>query len=207
MDLLVLAKEPLPGRAKTRLCPPCTPAQAAAVAEAALADTLEAAVSSGADRVVLALDGRPGPWCPPGVVLVDQGSGSLAERLTTVWRATAGPALQIGMDTPQTTAADLEAAMVMLDDEADAVLGPAVDGGWWAIGFRRPVAGAFAGIPTSRSDTGARQRRRLEGLGLRVAGLAERRDVDTWTDAVAVAAERPESRFAAVVRGIEEGLA
>lgn len=206
MDLLVLAKEPLPGRAKTRLCPPCTPAQAAAVAEAALADTLEAAAASGADRVVLALDGRPGPWCPPGVVVVDQGSGSLAERLATAWRATEGPALQIGMDTPQTTAADLADAMAALaDDGADAVLGPAVDGGWWAIGFRRPVAEAFAGIPTSRADTGDRQRRRLEDLGLRVTGLAEQRDVDTWADALAVAAEHPAGAFATVVRRIEAG--
>ena len=77
MDLLVLAKEPIPGRVKTRLCPPCTPAEAARLAAACLADTLEAACAAGADRVLVALDGRPGDWLPPGVRVVGQGSGGV----------------------------------------------------------------------------------------------------------------------------------
>lgn len=201
MDLLVLAKEPVPGRVKTRLCPPCTPAEAASIAEAALADTLEAAVASGADRVVLVLDGAPGEWCPSGIVLVPQGGGHLADRLAAAWRATTGPALQIGMDTPQVAAADLRSAMDRLEEPGtDAVLGPAADGGWWAIGFAGsapPVA--FRGIATSRADTGARQRRRLERLGLRCAVLREEVDVDTWADAQVVAARHPELRLAAAV--------
>ena len=68
--LLVLAKAPVPGRVKTRLCPPCTPDQAAAIAAAALADTLAATTGAAPGRTVLALDGpdgrsarrrRPGP--------------------------------------------------------------------------------------------------------------------------------------------------
>jgi rSAM/selenodomain-associated transferase 1 len=201
VDLLVLAKEPVPGRVKTRLCPPCTPATAAALAAAALADTLAAACASGADRVVLALDGRPGGWCPPGVVVVDQGSGSLARRLTAAWRHTTGPALLVGMDTPQLTAADLDAALATLAAPGvDAVLGPAADGGWWTVGLRRRHPAAFLGVPTSRSDTGVRQAARLAGLGLAVHLLAERTDVDTWADARAVAAEAPATRFAAAVR-------
>ncbi|MEO7428840.1 MAG: DUF2064 domain-containing protein, partial [Acidimicrobiales bacterium] len=101
MDLVVLAKEPLPGRVKTRLSPPCSPDEAAGLAAAALADTLGAALATSADRVILALDGAPGPWCPPGVVIVPQGNGDLAARLETAWSATTGPTLQIGMDTPQ----------------------------------------------------------------------------------------------------------
>src|SRR5215510_8302076 len=101
VDLIVLAKEPVAGRVKTRLCPPCTPTTAAALAAAALADTLAAGCASGADRVVLALDGEPGDWCPPGVTVVDQGTGSLASRLTAAWQHARGPALLIGMDTPQ----------------------------------------------------------------------------------------------------------
>lgn len=203
MDLIVVAKEPRPGGVKTRLCPPCTPGEAAAVAAAALADTLEAACASGADRIVLALDGRPGPWCPPGVDVVGQGQGDLDRRLTRAWAAVTGPAVQIGMDTPQVTAADLADAMAALDgDGVDAVLGPAVDGGWWAIGMRRPHRHAFVGVPMSRPDTGARQRRRLADLGLCTRHLATRRDVDTWTDAVAVAADAPGTRFAATVRAL-----
>jgi glycosyltransferase A (GT-A) superfamily protein (DUF2064 family) len=140
VDLIVLAKEPVPGRVKTRLCPPCTPESAAALAAAALADTLDAATTSGADRVLLALDGRPGDWCPPGVTVVGQGTGTLSDRLTTAWTHTPGPALQIGMDTPQLTAADLDAAMAALAEPwpgtgpctgggTGGVPGPALDGG------------------------------------------------------------------------------
>jgi hypothetical protein len=203
VDLLVLAKEPVPGRVKTRLTPPCSPVEAAALAEAALADTLTAAMASGADRVIVVLDGAPGPWCPPGALVVSQGTGDLPTRLATTWRATAGPALQIGMDTPQVGAAALADAMGVLDEgSADAVLGMAPDGGWWAIGFRRARPGAFAGIPTSRADTGGRQLRRLERLGLRTTLLPTTRDVDTWVDAVAAAAASPGGAFAATVRAV-----
>jgi rSAM/selenodomain-associated transferase 1 len=201
VDLIVLAKEPVPGRVKTRLTPPCDPAEAAAIAAASLSDTLAAACASGADRVLVALDGEPGPWCPPGVVVVDQGRGSLADRLATAWSATGGPALQVGMDTPQVGATDLDRAMARLDDgSCDAVLGPAEDGGWWALGLRRPHRGAFRGVPTSRPDTGQRQLARLQRLGLRPTLLAVERDVDTWEDALAVAARTPGSAFAAAVR-------
>jgi uncharacterized protein len=205
VDLIVLAKEPVAGRVKTRLCPPCTPEEAASLAAAALADTLAAAIASGADRVVLALDGRPGPWCPPGVAIVGQGTGGLDERLATAWSAVAGPAVQIGMDTPQVTEGDLDAAMSALDDTVDgdtvdAALGPAADGGWWAIGLRRPDARVFLGVPTSRPDTGMRQAGRLASLGLRTRLLPVRSDVDTWEDAVEVAALAPTTAFAAAVR-------
>ena len=205
-DLIVLAKEPVPGRVKTRLCPPCTPAEAATLALAALADTLDAALASGARRVVLALDGRPGAWCPPGVEVVGQGAGPLDRRLTTAWAAaTSGPAVLIGMDTPQVTAADLDAALGALADH-DAVLGPASDGGWWALGLRRPHPRAFAGVPMSRTDTGARQHARLTALGLRTAPLPVRTDVDTWDDAVTVARAAPGGRFAAAVDALLPGL-
>ena len=56
--LIVLAKAPVPGRVKTRLCPPATPEQAARLAAAALADTLAAAARVPATAVVVALDGE-----------------------------------------------------------------------------------------------------------------------------------------------------
>ena len=196
----MIAKEPVPGRVKTRLCPPCTPAEAAALTEAALADTLAAATAAGADRVVVALDGRPGPWCPPGVTVVDQGAGDLAQRLTTAWGHAAGPALLVGMDTPQVGADDLGSALARLEDPGtDAVLGLADDGGWWALGLRRRHPHAFTGIPTSRDDTGARQEARLRALGLRLRRLPVRRDVDTWDDARAVAAANPDTAFGRAV--------
>jgi glycosyltransferase A (GT-A) superfamily protein (DUF2064 family) len=208
VDVLVLAKEPVPGRVKTRLCPPFTPAEAAELAAAALADTLEAACGCGADRVVVALDGRPGPWLPAGVTVVDQGSGGLDRRLATAWSHAAGPALQVGMDTPQVGAGDLAAALAALDAPGvDAVLGPALDGGWWAVGMHRPDPAAFLGVPTSRADTGARQRRRLAERGHRVADLPAQRDVDRAEDAVAVAAAAPGTAFAATLARLDRRLA
>jgi rSAM/selenodomain-associated transferase 1 len=200
VHVTVLAKAPVAGRVKTRLVPPYTHAEAASLAEAALADTLAASLASGADEVVVALDGRPGPWLPAGCRVVPQRGAGLDERLAAAWADAGGPGIQIGMDTPQVQAHDLDAALATLDDH-DAALGLAEDGGWWAIALRCPDRRVFLGIPTSRDDTGARQRRRLDRLGLRVADLPVLRDVDHAEDVVAVAALAPGSRFAAAARG------
>src|SRR6059058_5897007 len=95
--VLVLAKSPEPGRVKTRLCPPLSPAEAADVAAAALADTLDAAAACGADRKILALAGPPGPWLPAGFEVIEQRGTGLAERLANAWIAAGGGGVQIGM--------------------------------------------------------------------------------------------------------------
>jgi uncharacterized protein len=194
--LLVIAKQPVPGRVKTRLVPPCTYEQAAGLAEAALADTLHTAAMFPARRRVLVLDGRPGPWLPPGFEVVPQCGGSLDERLADAFAAVRGPALLIGMDTPQVTP-----DLLTVDWEtADAYFGPAADGGFWVLGLRVPAPALLRGVPMSTSTTGTVQRARLVAAGLRVADLPQLRDVDTAADAVAVACEAPRSRFAAKAR-------
>lgn len=193
--LIVIAKAPVPGRVKTRLCPPLSPAQAAGLAAAALADTLATVRATAAARRVLALDGSPGAWLPAGFAVVPQLGDGLAERLAGAFAACGGPALLIGMDTPQVTPALLAGGLRLLD-EADAVLGATPDGGYWAIGLRRPDPAVFAGIPMSAADTCARQRDRLAALGLRVAELPPLRDVDDVADARAVARAAPRTRFA-----------
>jgi glycosyltransferase A (GT-A) superfamily protein (DUF2064 family) len=194
--LLVIAKQPVPGRVKTRLVPPCTYEQAAALAEAALADTLRTAATVPARRRVLVLDGEPGPWLPPGYDIVPQCGGPLDERLAAAFAGAGGPALLIGMDTPQVTR-----ALLTVDwNAADAVFGPAADGGFWALGLREPDPALLRGVPMSTSDTGAIQRARLIAAGLRVTDLPQLRDVDTAADAVAVAGQAPRSRFAARAR-------
>ncbi len=156
------------GRVKTRLCPPCTPAEAAALAEAALRDTLAVVASTPATARVLALDGAPGPWIPDGFVIVPQLGHGLDERLANAFAAVTGPALLIGMDTPQVSPALLTSAIDALHDaHIDAVLGPAHDGGWWAIGLRHADPRVFVGVPMSTPHTGAQQRTRLADLGLR----------------------------------------
>jgi len=200
---MVMAKAPVPGRVKTRLVPPYTYEQAAALAEAALADTLQAALASAADEVVVALDGEPGDWLPPGCRVFPQRGDRFDHRLASAWADAGGAGVQIGMDAPQVRAADLDAALAALVDH-DAALGLADDGGWWAIGLRVPDDRVFVGVPMSRPDTGARQLAQLRRLGLTVADLPTLRDVDEAADALAVAAIVPGSRFALAVAACHE---
>lgn len=191
--LLVIAKEPRPGRVKTRLTPPFSPEQAAALAEASLADTLDAVAAASAARRVLVLDGSPGPWLPSGFDVVPQCGGGLDARLADAFAGCTGPALLIGMDTPQVTPALLTVDFA----DCDAYFGPAEDGGFWALGLADPDPGLLRGVPMSAPQTGAVQRRRLVAAGLRVRDLPRLRDVDTAADAAAVAALVPHGRFAA----------
>lgn len=195
--LVVIAKAPVAGRVKTRLCPPCAPAEAAALAEAALRDTLRAVSATPARRRILALDGH---WRAPAFELIAQEGEGLAERLGHALAAAAGPALLVGMDTPQVSPALLaHATRRLFEPGIDAVLGPALDGGYWAIGMRSPDPAAFEGVAMSSPRTCVEQRRRLARLGLSVAPLPPLRDVDTIEDARAVAREHPGTEFAAVL--------
>ncbi|MGN5377643.1 TIGR04282 family arsenosugar biosynthesis glycosyltransferase [Streptomyces lasalocidi] len=191
--LLVIAKEPLPGRVKTRLTPPFTPQQAARLAEAALADTLHAVAATPATRRILVLDGTPGDWLPSGFEVLPQCAGGLDERLADAFAHCAGPALLIGMDTPQVTPELLTVDFT----GCDAWFGPAQDGGFWALGLAAPDPALLRGVPMSTPQTGAVQRERLLAAGLRVRDLPRLRDVDTAADARAVAALAPHGRFAA----------
>lgn len=206
-SLIILAKAPVAGVSKTRLCPPCSPSQAAAVAEAALADTLAAATGVAGIRPVLVLDGPRGPWLPAGIDVIPQRGGGLDERIAAAFEDCGGPALLIGMDTPQVTPGLLRRCIdALMGPGIDAVLGPALDGGWWAAGLRRPDRFAFLGVPMSTGQTCALQRRRLAGLGLHVAELPALSDVDVWEDAlsvsVSVSAEATGGRFAATVASV-----
>jgi uncharacterized protein len=205
--LLVIAKSPAPGRVKTRLTPPCTPAQAARLAGAALSDTLAAvARTRRAARRVLVLDGASGPWLPRDIEVVPQHGDGLAARLAAAFQAAAGPAFLVGMDTPQVTPELLDAGLAALD-HSDAVFGAALDGGYWGIGLRRPDPAAFHDIPMSEPTTGAHQRARLTALGLTTTLLPTLRDVDTIADAHAVATAAPHTRFAATLAALKPGEA
>ncbi|MCX4552314.1 MULTISPECIES: DUF2064 domain-containing protein [unclassified Streptomyces] len=194
--ILVIAKEPLPGRVKTRLTPPFTPEESARLAEAALADTLEAVLATPADRRVLVLAGAPGPWLPPGFEVAEQGAGGLDIRLAGAFAICTGPALLIGMDTPQVTPGLLAQGLEF--SGSDAWFGPAEDGGFWALGLAAPDPELLRGVPMSTAHTGAVQRRRLTAAGLAVRDLPVLRDVDTAADAAAVASVIPGSRFGAL---------
>jgi len=203
--LLVMAKSPVAGQAKTRLCPPLSPQEAASIAEAALADTLDAVARCGVDRRILALDGPPGDWIPPGFRVIAQRGTSFDRRLAAAWTDAGGPGLQIGMDTPQITPDLLEHCLGMASSPgATASLGAAPDGGWWAIALAdRWHVDVFTGVPMSTRGTWAAQLTRLESAGHRVLALPELRDVDVIEDATAVAALIPGSRFARALEACE----
>ena len=146
--LLVIAKAPVPGRVKTRLTPPCSPEQAAAVAGAALADTLAAVEGAEASRRVVVLEGAMP--VAPGFEVVRQSGHGLGQRLAAAFADCGGTGFLVAMDTPQLTAADLDHALAALErPDVDAAIGPTPDGGYWGIGFSRPAPGAFAGVPMS----------------------------------------------------------
>ena len=206
IQLLLIAKAPVPGRVKTRLCPPCTPQQAAGLAAAALADTLETLTAAPATHRTLLLSGERFPL-PAGWRCVPQRGDGLGARLANGFADTAAPGVAsvlVGMDTPQLTAGLLAFAATLLGSfDVDAVLGHAADGGWWGLGLRDPAAAdVLRDVPMSTAETGARTEAALLGRGLRVARLPRLRDVDTWPDALAAAETAPNSRFAAALADI-----
>ncbi|MEU4473955.1 DUF2064 domain-containing protein [Micromonospora sp. NPDC023888] len=213
--LLLVAKAPVAGLAKTRLCPPASPAQAARVAAAALLDTLAAVRATAATIPVLAHAGRFADAehsaeltaALAGWHLIAQRGGTFADRLANA-HADAGaafpgrPVLQIGMDTPQVRPALLTTALELLAEHGS-VVGPALDGGWWALGLRDPAyANALRDVPMSTEDTGRRTLAALRKHGVRPALLPTQRDVDDWPSALAVAADLPGTRFAAAVASV-----
>ncbi|MDO9352715.1 MAG: DUF2064 domain-containing protein [Solirubrobacteraceae bacterium] len=207
--LAVIAKAPVAGRVKTRLCPPCTPEQAAQLAEAALTDTLDAVAQTPASRYVCVLDGEPGPWLPDGFEVLPQQGDGLDERLAAAFEALPEPTFLIGMDTPQVTTDLLMACGdLLLAPGTDAMLGMTEDGGYWGIGLRgdRDPRPLLEGVPMSQDDTGARQLDRLLDAGLAVnTGLPILVDIDSIREARQVALTAPGLRFSATLRSM--GLA
>ncbi len=217
--LLVMAKAPVPGEAKTRLAPAFGSDGAAGLAAAAFLDTMIAVRASDVvERVValsgdlaLAQDGVEIGLALNDVMVIPQDGATFAERLVHAHReaSRAGlPVLQIGMDTPQLSGELLTmAADTLLADDTDAVLGMATDGGWWALGVTDAGAASVLGdIPMSRSDTGALTLAALAALGCAVAELPLLTDVDTPDDARLVAGGMATtSRFAQALRRLEQG--
>jgi glycosyltransferase A (GT-A) superfamily protein (DUF2064 family) len=203
--VLVVAKAPVPGFAKTRIAAHIGDDAAAELAAAALLDTLQASVGSGL-RVVVALTGDL-----DRAVRSDELRGALAELVVMPQMGeTFGERLaqahldadighgvvQVGMDSPQVTAGDLARAADLLG-HYPSVLGPAEDGGWWLLGVRHGTdASTLATVEMSTASTGRHTR---EVLPAPTAIVRTLHDVDTWNDARHVAAEIPHTRFAAAV--------
>lgn len=208
VTVLVVAKAPVAGQVKTRLAAAVGERAAADIAAAALLDTLDAVAAAPVTARVVALRGDLNAAVAAteiadrlqGFTVVAQRGSDFADRLANAHADAADgrPVLQIGMDTPQLSAALLTACAQRLL-AAPAVLGPARDGGWWMLGVHTPTdAECLRGVPMSRPDTGALTWKALRASGVEPEFLAELADVDTVED-IAVVRGRcaPGSRFAA----------
>lgn len=213
--VLVVAKAPVPGQAKTRLAASVGDRAAADIAAAALLDTLDAVAEAPVAERVVALTGDLDDACARREIrarladftVLPQRGATFAERLVNAHAdaaaATGLPVLQIGMDTPQVTDELIgECARELL--AADAVLGPARDGGWWVLGVTSPaMADCLRTVPMSRADTGAVTLAALGDTASNVSLVQSLADVDTVDDVDAVRREcAPDSRFARATQGV-----
>lgn len=194
--LIVVAKEPAPGRAKTRLCPPLDPAAAAGLAACFLRDTLDLARAVPAIRRVIAYSPAEAEGSfralAPDMALTPQRGADLGERLDRMladaFAAGAGRAVALGADSPSLPAAYLADAFALLAAH-DMVLGPADDGGYYLIGLTRRHPRLFREVMMSTPTVAADTLAIAASLGLRVALLPRWYDVDTAAELARLRAE------------------
>jgi rSAM/selenodomain-associated transferase 1 len=214
VTLVVIAKAPVAGQAKTRLAKTVGDQAAADIAAATLLDTLDAVEATPVLARVVALTGDMGRASSSAEIrsrldslqMVEQRGADFSARLANAIvdaASTAGPrpVLLIASDTPQVTASLLtECAQALL--ETDVVFGLAHDGGWWVLGVTDPaMADCLNAIPTSRSDTGPATLEALRGRGFSVKLVAELSDVDTVDDVEIVRTDcAPDSRFVRAIK-------
>ena len=190
--VIVFAKAPVPGLAKTRLAPALGADGAAALAARMLRHALAQATAAGLGPV--ALCAAPDTTHPAlreaaaacGATLAAQGEGDLGERMHRAFSrhlALHGAALLMGTDAPALDAARLREAAQALQQH-DAVFVPALDGGYALVGLRRPDARVFTGMRWSHAQVMADTRQRLRDAGLRWAELPAVADVDEPDDLV-----------------------
>ena len=178
--LAIFARYPTPGLAKTRLIPAVGAAAAASIHRRLVERTLQAARGSGLKFELRVTGAEPAvfsEWLGEDVAVVGQGDGDLGDRLARV----PAPGMVIGSDAPGLTAARLREAAAALATH-DAVIGPALDGGYYLLGFRAPILFAFAGMAWSTETVFAETMRRLQEHGIAPLVLPPREDIDRPED-------------------------
>ena len=188
--LIVFAKAPVPGYAKTRLAPALGPEGAAHLAHRLLDHAVDTAVAAQVGAVELSVSpetGHPAFDRLAGrhaLTLSTQGVGDLGARMHRALERALQlhpRALLIGTDAPSIGIDYLRAAAAALQTH-DAVLGPAADGGYTLIGLTRSSPALFDDMPWSTAAVLAETRRRLTAAGLRHVELATLVDIDEPDD-------------------------
>lgn len=204
--IIIMAKAPRAGEAKTRLAPLLTRVEAARLAGCLFADTVSLALGVGAPLIVAYAPaaGRPALEEALQVASVEAAAGrlrwleqrgdGLGERLDGVieraFTEGFGPLLLVGADSPTLPPAFLCAALEGLaHGRADVALGPTEDGGYYAVGLREPTAGLFESVEWSTPRAYAQTARNAARLGRRLLELPHWYDVDTPADLTRLHAE------------------
>jgi len=212
----VIAKAPRAGASKTRLCPPLTPQEAAALAAAFLEDTVALALAAGVDVRLMCRDESERPALARfagdrAQVQVQDGQG-LGAALESAFRQGAAEGYDavgvLGTDVPSLPSAVIVEAFERLA-AADVVLGPSLDGGYYLLTARRPHGALFREMAWSTPAVAQETRRRCAALGLRLEAVAEWDDVDdpTALSRLARSLEAAEPSVAPRTRAVLRGLA
>lgn len=188
--VIVFAKAPLPGYAKTRLEPVLGPQGAARLAARMIEETLKRAIAAEVGPVELCCAPDASHWkfqqaaALHGIALTAQGAGDLGERMNRALTRSLKNhrrVVLIGTDVPDLGPVQLrEAAQALLSQPA--VFAPAVDGGYVLVGLAQPMPLLFRGIAWSTRDVMTQTRQRLNKLGVTATELALMRDVDEAED-------------------------
>ncbi len=202
--LIVFTRYPEPGKTKTRLIPALGPDGAADLHREMIGRCLQAAKDAARRRpaaVTVSFAGgdqeRMASWLGPGPDFVPQTQGDLGRRMHDAFVHAFARGIEravlIGSDCPGIRPEILTAALDALN-RCDVVFGPAIDGGYYLIGLRRPVPELFADMPWSTEKVLTETMQRARDLGLSVRLVASLQDVDRPEDLrvwQAVQAHRP----------------
>ena len=213
--VIIFAKAPIAGAAKTRLIPRLGPHGAAALHAAMVERTVAMACAARVGPIELAC--TPDTLHPLfasiareyGITLVDQGPGDLGERMRRALERGVrelGAAMAIGTDCPALDARYLQAAGAALDMGVPVVIGPAEDGGYVLIGLRTDYAELFQGIAWGTDTVLPATRSVLRARGTTCHELATLWDVDRPHDLDRLRIDYPELAAPVVIASSAEKI-
>ncbi|MBI5183586.1 MAG: TIGR04282 family arsenosugar biosynthesis glycosyltransferase, partial [Nitrospinae bacterium] len=189
--LVIMAKEPVPGNVKTRLCPPLTHEMAAELYRCFLLDSFDQYLRLDKTRVIVSF--FPPEWrdglrsiTPKDFRLVPQSGDDLGERLINAFAYAFGIGNEavsiVGSDHPTMPIDYIEQSFSLMRDENELILGPSIDGGYYLIGLKELHKELFKGITWSTDMVFEETIDRAKRLNLKVATLPQWYDVDTPED-------------------------
>src|SRR5688572_3495984 len=196
--IIVMVKAPLPGFAKTRLTPPLTKVDAAALSLCFVQDVVTSALTVNPDLIVAFTpsDGRNllEPVLPQNLIWLEQKGTHLGERLDSATHHARelgfSPIIVLGADSPTLPPSFIENALrALTSDNAEIVLGPTTDGGYYLIGFRKPDVAVLRNVTWSSPFTFEQTVRNIKQLELPLFTLPQWYDVDTFANLTFLANE------------------